>query len=114
MSSTIAPMGDTDMETNDLCTYVYLLQDRTAIVANASVYKVGKTTQPNFERFESYPKGYKVYLLMACTNCHAIETIMLARFRAKYKARIDYDTESFEGDCSSMVRDICEIVFEYD
>lgn len=106
-----APMGDTDMETNDLGTYVYLLQDRTAIAANANVYKIGKTTQPNFERFKSYPKGYKVYLLMACTNCHTIETTMLNRFRGKYIARPDYDTESFEGDLDSMMIDICEIVF---
>ncbi len=103
-------MKDTDMSTTDLNTYVYLLRDRTATQLGAQVYKVGKTTQPNFERFKGYPKGYKVYLLIACSNCHTLETTILNKFKTKYIPRTDYDTESFEGDLSSMIRDITQIV----
>lgn len=105
---------DIDMESSDLNSYVYILKDRTAIATNASVYKVGKTTQPNLDRFKSYPKGYKIYFLSICTNCHLIESEILNLFRSKYIQRIDYDTESFEGDFISMRDDVYEIIKRID
>jgi hypothetical protein len=107
---------DVDMSSdcNNLDHFIYLLQDRTAVRINESVYKVGKTTQPNFERFKNYPKGYKVIILTGCTNCHNIEKIILEYFKLKYKPRLDYDTESFEGNCINMRNDINDIIREYD
>lgn len=109
-------MGDADMsgpESYSLApkTYVYLLRDRTAIATGDSVYKVGKTTQHNFERFRTYPKGYHLCLLIACNDCHSTESKILSLFMLKYKSRPDYDTESFEGDCYRMMIDICGVVF---
>ncbi len=98
----------------DLCSYIYLLQDRTAVAINASVFKVGKTTQPNFERFKNYPKGYKVILHLACSDCHSIEKNIIELFKQKYTPRLDYDTESFEGNCVSMKNDILNIITNSD
>lgn len=107
---------DVDMspDCNDLNHYIYLLQDRTAVAVNAPIYKVGKTTQPNFERFKNYPKGYKIIILAGCTNCHTIEKNILELFRLKYIPRLDYDTESFEGSVINMRNDINDIIREYD
>lgn len=110
LTKAISNATDVDMDNDGLNSYVYLLRDRTAIATNDLVFKVGKTTMHNFERFKSYPKGFKVYLLIACTNCHAVEASILQAFRAKYISRLDYDTESFEGDPRSMVIDITSIV----
>ena len=90
------------------------MKDCRAVALNASVYKVGKTTQPNFERFKNYPKGYKIILLHGCTNCHAIEKNILELFKLKYIPRLDYDTESFEGNVISMRNDINDIIREYE
>lgn len=107
---------DVDMSPNcnELDHYIYLLQDRTAVAVNAHIYKVGKTTQPNFERFKNYPKGYKIIILTGCINCHTIEKNILELFRLKYIPRLDYDTETFEGSVISMRNDINDIIREYE
>ncbi len=91
--------------------YVYMLQDRTAIVAGLPIYKIGKTAQPNFDRFKGYPKGYRILLHIACSNCHAAELRIIKLFAQKYRNVKDYGSEYFMGDMQMMMGDICEIAF---
>ena len=95
---------------DELNTYIYMLKDARAVIGNMNVFKIGKTTQENFERFKGYPKGFKIYLFLACTNCHIFEKQILSKFRSKYASWLDFDTESFEGDPCSMIRDIFDII----
>ncbi len=91
--------------------YVYLIRERTAVVANQSIYKIGKTAQKNFDRFKGYGKGYEVLLHMACDNCHDCETAIITTFDNKYRKAIEYGAEYYEGDYKSMMMDIIAIVF---
>lgn len=101
---------DTDMEINNPNACVYLLQDRVAITLNASVYKICKTTQPMSERIKAHAKGSEVRVQISCTNCHIAKAEILKTFKSKYIQRLDYDTESFEGDLYDMQDDINKIV----
>lgn len=86
--------------------YIYLLQDRTAVKLSENIYKIGKTTQPDFKRFRSYPKGYNLLLYIACENCHSLEKTLIDLFKIKYIQRQDYGSEYFEGDHFKMMNDI--------
>ncbi len=91
--------------------YVYLIRERTAVIMNQSIYKIGKTTQKNFSRFNGYGKGYEVFLHIACIDCHAKELTIMSSFADKYRHATEYGKEYFEGDRNEMMRDICNIVF---
>lgn len=91
--------------------YVYLLRDRTAVVANQSIYKIGRTSQRNFDRFKSYPKGYEILLHVACGNSTIAESKIINEFCDKYKRVEGYGNEYFAGDYQSMMKDIFSIVY---
>ncbi len=100
-------------ENGDTCQlqYVYLIRERTAVVSNQPIYKIGKTTQKNFDRFKGYGKGYEVYLHIACNDCHTTETAIIEQFTNKYRRVTEYGSEYFEGNRKEMIQDICNIVF---
>ncbi len=91
--------------------YVYLIQDRTAAVANEPIYKIGKTSQKNFDRFKSYPKGYRVLLHISTKNCDRAEKEIIGLFKNKYTQVADYGSEYFRGSSQAMMVDICDIAF---
>lgn len=90
--------------------YIYLIQERTAVAINKPIYKIGRTTQLNFERFKSYGKGYKILLHVVCDNCIDIELKLINLFKSKYIHSTDYGNEYFEGDYKSMIKDILEYI----
>ncbi len=96
------------VDTNNI-QYVYLIRDRTAVVANLPIYKIGKTTQKNFDRFKSYPKGFEIIMLIACKNCHSSECDIINLFKTKYRHVCEYGNEYFEGDYTTMMDDIYNI-----
>ncbi len=91
------------------CQYVYLIRERTAVVANQPIYKLGKTTQPNFDRFKGYHKGYEILLHIRCDDCHLIERAMIEYFINNYRHATEYGNEYFEGDYRKMMKDIFRI-----
>ena len=91
--------------------YVYLIQERTAAVANQPIYKIGRTEQPNFDRFKGYVKGYKVLLHLACSDCKVAEKLIMDHFKSKYRHAVEYGNEYFEGDYKKMIINITNIVF---
>ena len=105
--------GDVDMDRPfiDKPQYVYLIQERTAVIANQSIYKIGRTEQPNFDRFKGYVKGYKVLLHVACENCRVSEKMIMDQFKKKYRQATEYGNEYFEGDYKNMISNITNIVF---
>ena len=90
--------------------YVYLFHTREFFNSNQPIYKIGKTTKPNFTRFSNYPKGSVMLFQSSCRNCHELEMIIITLFTSKYVRKIDFGREYFEGDQSSMIGDLCDIV----
>ena len=98
------------METNNVVEkkeHVYLLQQRSNVILQNNIYKIGQTTR-GIKRIEAYEKGYKLYLLEKCYNSKKIESQIIQQFTKKYKKVIG--REHFEGDLNSMIIDINEIL----
>jgi len=81
---------------------IYLIKTAKAIDNNESVFKIGKTRQPDFKRFSKYPKGTKFVAQFRCNNCHIMENRLLEIFNTEFIRRRDYGYEYFEGDVSKM------------
>lgn len=86
--------------------YIYLIQDRTSVALDNGIYKIGKTKQKNFARLNTYPKGYRIILFIACSNCDTLESSLIELFKKKYKQVLDYGNEYFQGNEICMMRDI--------
>ena len=93
--------------------YVYLLQEREFVTHDEPVYKIGRTAQLNFIRFNQYPKNSKSYFQSYCGNCQICEKLIIDLFSVKYIRRVDIGSEYFEGDVCSMIIDICTILSNY-
>ena len=90
--------------------YVYLFHTREFLNSNQPIYKIGKTTKPNFTRFTNYPKGSVMLFQSACLNCHELEKTIITLFTSKYIQKTYFGREYFEGDQRSMIGDLCDIV----
>jgi hypothetical protein len=86
--------------------YIYLIQEREFVKTNEKVYKIGKTKQPNFERFKQYSKDSILISQISCLDCDVCEKQLIQIFKVKYLQRTDIGTEYFEGDYNSMNIDI--------
>jgi uncharacterized C2H2 Zn-finger protein len=86
--------------------YIYILQDRTSLQLNQNIYKIGKTKQTNLKRFGTYPKGYKIMMLIDCFDCDEIETKLIELFKKKYIHIREYGNEYFQGNLIEMKKDI--------
>lgn len=94
--------------------YIYLLQEREFKNSNENVYKVGRTTQPQFKRFNQYPKGSLLYLHMICNNSSNMERLVLKKFKEIFTQKKDYGREYFEGNYKTMIRTILEVINDED
>lgn len=90
--------------------FIYLLQERTAVESDINVYKIGKSTQENYKRFDSYHKGFKLLLHIKCDNSHLIETEIINKFKLKYVHYEKFGSEYFQGDYKEMMTDIIKLV----
>jgi hypothetical protein len=82
--------------------YIYLLQEREFIKTEENIFKIGKTTKNNLQRFSQYPKGSKLLYQFVCDDCHTTENILLEIFKKEFKQRTDIGREYFEGDYKIM------------
>jgi len=83
--------------------YIYLLQEREFLKTNETIYKIGKTTQMNYDRFKQYPNGSVLLYQTICDNCHTLEKELLSIFKNKFKHRKDIGNEYFEGNYKDMI-----------
>jgi hypothetical protein len=88
--------------------YIYLLHTRASLNIYEPVYKVGRTY--SFEkRIGGYDKGSRPLFLLFVQDEFAFERVMLMEMKRKYKQRLDYGVEFFEGDCTEMMLDIVRL-----
>ena len=98
----------------NILNYIYLLQTRESFERNDHIFKLGRTTKTQFERFNQYPKGSILYLQIKCIDCVSIETHLLKVFKETFKQcdRCDrcniYGSEYFKGDPSVMINIILQ------
>jgi len=83
--------------------YIYLLQEREFLKTGELIYKVGRTTKPNYQRFNQYPNGSVLLFQMICMNCVKNETSIIEKFKEKFINRQDIGREYFEGDYNDMI-----------
>jgi hypothetical protein len=83
--------------------YIYLLKEREFLKTNENIYKIGKTTQKNYDRFKQYPNGSILLYQTICDNCHTLERELLSIFKNKFIHRKDIGNEYFEGSYSDMI-----------
>ena len=88
---------------------IYLLQVREFIGTN--IFKIGRTYDIN-SRYKHYPKNSRLLFYSSCSDSVTIEKKIIYEFLKKYKQRKDIGTEYFEGDYTTMVRDIKIILHE--
>ncbi len=93
--------------------YIYLIKVREFIRTNEEVFKVGKTTQENLNRFGTYPRGSRILFLRVCVNCHIIEKEVIEIMKTKYIHKKEYGNEYFEGDFKKMINDINKVIDKY-
>ncbi len=86
--------------------YIYLLETRESVRLGDQIYKIGKTKQEIFKRFDQYPTGTILILYRLCFNCDKVEKSLLKIFNTKYKNISIYGTEYFHGDLTDMCNDI--------
>jgi Meiotically up-regulated gene 113 len=90
--------------------YVYLFHTKEFVDAKEPVYKIGKSTQSNFKRFNQYNEGTIFHFQMSCHNCHDLEKKIIALFKINYE--LHYGREYFKGNYHCMVQDICRIIID--
>ena len=92
---------------------VYIIHDAVSIAAKENVYKIGRTSQQDLSRFKNYSKGSKLLFLMICNNSIQIEKDIIELFKTKYIHKQNRGAEYFEGEYNMMIKDIINIIFEY-
>jgi len=106
MASHIKPFDDFRVN------IIYLLIKDEHDRAGENIYKVGKTEQPNLNRFlndPEYKKGVKLLHFDVCINCHTAEREILFLFNQKYVKLPGKTREYFRGNCIDMKNDITNI-----
>ena len=86
--------------------YVYLNQHAEFVKSGNCVYKIGKSMQPNVDRFHQYPEGTSFLFQTACPDCDSYERDLIKIFKKKYKHRSEIGKEYFEGSYVDMINDI--------
>jgi hypothetical protein len=83
--------------------YIYLLQEREFLKTGELIYKVGRTTKPNYQRFNQYPNGSVLLFQMICIDYVKNEMSIIEQFKHKFISRPDIGREYFEGDYNDMI-----------
>lgn len=82
--------------------YIYLIHIREFIATNQNIYKIGRTEQENFKRFNQYPKGSLLILQVKVNDCSKAENDLMNIFKQYFIWRKDYGNEYFEGSLERM------------
>ncbi len=87
--------------------YIYVIHERTFVLTNTNIYKVGRTNDIN-RRFKQYSKGSKMVFTMPCNNSIEIETQILNYLKtdAKYVQAKEFGNEYFICNVNDLISDI--------
>ena len=95
--------------------YFYILREREFLRSGEQTWKIGKTGQnPPYKRFEGYPKGSEILLLLQVPNKDIFERKVIEVFKNKYQRMVEYGNEYYRGDIDDMIKDVITIKFNLD
>ena len=81
--------------------YIYLIWRNDYKIKNIPIYKIGMTTQPNYNRFNQYIKGSHLIYQCQCLNSLNMEREIIKKFKENFILR--EGREYFEGDANKMI-----------
>lgn len=84
--------------------YVYLLQEREFIKSGEPIFKIGRTKQTGFKRFNNYSKGALLICHLLVEDSLRAENELIRVFSLHFNRKLDYGSEWFEGDIQLMRR----------
>lgn len=76
---------------------------------DTNIYKLGRTAQQEFRRFNGYPKNSELLLYIHVNNSYVIETELLKIFKEKYEQINSAGVEYFKGDVKEMIKDVVDM-----
>lgn len=89
--------------------YIYLIKLREFIRTNEDIYKLGRTSQLNFSRLNSYPKFSVLICQLMCFDSARCERELIKLCKMNYKHSI-YGNEYFEGNPYLIMKDMIYMV----
>ncbi len=89
------------MATTDTYGYIYLVQ--TPQFKSTSIFKIGRTEYESFKRFNGYPKGTIIYIIIGVNNHKSAESTLIKTFRSIFKQHYA-GNEYFKGNIKIMSR----------
>jgi hypothetical protein len=90
--------------------YIYMIKTHEFVRTNENIFKIGRTEQLNYNRFNAYRKGSILLFQSICKNCHECEKIIIKKFKEEFIHRTDIGNEYFEGNYNEMINMLCDIV----
>ncbi len=88
--------------------YVYLVQP--VVLVGTNRYKIGRSSQSNFNRLKAYLKGTRNLCIVDCDDDKYIEKNLIEHFNSKFK--LIGGNEYFEGNELDMIYEFNQIVYE--
>lgn len=83
--------------------YIYLLIEREFINSGEHIYKIGKTTQDPIKRFNQYPKGSKLILIVHVSDCHENEKKIIDLFDNNFERCPNIGREYYKSNNVNMM-----------
>lgn len=79
---------------------------------DTNIYKLGRTAQQEFRRFNGYPKNSELLLYVHVNNSFYVENILLNIFKEKYEHITSAGAEYFKGDVKDMINTVISICLD--
>ena len=107
---------DNDIKIKIIQEYIYILRECDFVRLNEDIYKIGRTSKTNPEdRFQKYRKGTEIIGFFKVNNSIECEKIIINCFsnHDNIKKMNEYGKEYFQGDRNELLKEILEIVKNY-
>jgi hypothetical protein len=93
--------------------YIYLIIEREFIKTDENIYKIGKTSQKDFKRFNQYPNGSCLLYFQEVDEYNKVEKYIIEELKNKHKLIKDIGREYFQGDLINILLDIIKVTRNY-
>lgn len=90
---------------------IYVIIEREFIKTDEKIYKICKTRQENFNRFNQYPKNSILLYYQKTNDYENMEKKILLKLKEKFIQKKNIGKEYFNGNIVEIVKEIIEIIF---
>jgi hypothetical protein len=93
--------------------YIYIVQLKRFIKCNTNIYTIGRTSTVLINKINQYPNESLLIFRCPVNNSIFIENIIIQKFNMKFKKMPEFGKEYYEGNLNLMVKEIMDIIYEY-